>query len=146
MGNAQALRGDEGRDKLRKAAGIGTYDVIRRYPNGATHYIEDIVSARRQTRGTETSKYPEEEKTKVIPIVAASELGLAQTGSVTAGPGLQDHDILCVMNQNTLERVAIDGDSPVQVKSVIDSGILSSAGHVKPCMNLAGPSAKAKYS
>ena len=38
-----ALRGEEGRDKLRKAAGIGTHDVIRRYPNGATHYIEDIV-------------------------------------------------------------------------------------------------------
>ena len=43
MGNALALRGDEGRDKLRKAAGISTYDLIRRYPNGATHYIEDIV-------------------------------------------------------------------------------------------------------
>ena len=32
-----ALRGDEGRDKLRKAAGIGKYEPIRRYPNGATH-------------------------------------------------------------------------------------------------------------
>ena len=30
--------------------------------------------------------------------------------------------------------------------SVMDSGILSRAGHVKPCLNLAGPSAKAKYS
>ena len=43
MGNALALRGDEGRDKLRKATGSGTYTVIRRCPNGATHYIEDIV-------------------------------------------------------------------------------------------------------
>ena len=42
--------------------------------------------------------------------------------------------------------MTIEGDSPVQVREVIDSGILSSAGHVKPCMNLAGPSAKAKYS
>ena len=42
MGNALALRGDEGRDKLRKATGIGTYKLIRRYPNGATRYIEDI--------------------------------------------------------------------------------------------------------
>ena len=69
MGDALALRGDEGRDKLRKAAGIGTYELIRRYPNGATHYVEDIVFRviGRQTRGTETSKYPEEEKTKVIP-------------------------------------------------------------------------------
>ena len=79
MGNAQALRGDEGRDKLRKVAGSGTYTVIRKYPNGATHYVEDIVSERKQTRRTETSKYPEEEKTKVIPLVAASERGTAQT-------------------------------------------------------------------
>ena len=64
--------------------------MIRGYPNGATHYIEDIVSAvrRGQTRGTETSKYPEEEKTKVIPIVAASEIGLAQTVVVSATAGL----------------------------------------------------------
>ena len=32
------------------------------------------------TRGTETSKYPKEEKEKSIPIVAASEVGIAQTG------------------------------------------------------------------
>ena len=113
MGNAQALRGEEGRDKLRKAAGNGTYIVIRRYPNGATHYIEDIVSARKQTRGTETSKYPEEKKTKVIPLVVASERGIAQTIIVTAILGLQDCDIGCVMNQNPLERGTIEGDSPV---------------------------------
>ena len=51
-----ALRGEEGRDKLRKAAGIGTHDVIRRYPNGATQYIEDVLPDRGQTRWTETSK------------------------------------------------------------------------------------------
>ncbi len=44
MGDALALRGEEGRDKLRKATGIGTHELIRRYPNGATHYVEDIVS------------------------------------------------------------------------------------------------------
>ena len=38
------------------------------------------------------------------------------------------------------------GDSPVQAKRVIDSGILSSTGHVKPCVKPAGPSAKTKYS
>ena len=43
MGNALALRGDEGRDKLRKAAGSGKDTLIRRYPNGETHYVEDIV-------------------------------------------------------------------------------------------------------
>ena len=41
--DALALRGEEGRDKLRKATGIGTHELIRRYPNGATHYVEDIV-------------------------------------------------------------------------------------------------------
>ena len=34
-------------------------------------------SARKGTRGTETSKYPEEKKTKVILLVAASERGTA---------------------------------------------------------------------
>ena len=33
----------------------------------------------RQTRGSETSQYPEEEKSKEIPSVAASEGGRAQT-------------------------------------------------------------------
>ena len=77
MGNAQALRGDEGRDKLRKVTGSGTYILIRKYPNGATQHVEDMLSERRRTRGTETSKYPEEKKSIEIPRVAASEKGLA---------------------------------------------------------------------
>ncbi len=36
-------------------------------------------SARKGTRGTETSKYPEEEKSNEMPTVAASEEGRAQT-------------------------------------------------------------------
>ena len=58
-----ALRGDEGRDKLRKAAGSCKQPLIRRFPNGATRTVEDSTSAREQTQGTETSKYLEEEKT-----------------------------------------------------------------------------------
>ena len=65
--------------------------MIRRFPNGATQPVEDrlprpCVGGR--TRGTETSKYPEEKKTKVIPLVAASERGTAQTCIVTAIQGL----------------------------------------------------------
>ena len=41
-----------------------------------------------RTQGTETSKYLQEEKTTVIPQVVASERGAAQTGGVTACPGL----------------------------------------------------------
>ena len=36
----------------------------------------------RGTRGTETSKYPEEKKTIVIPKVVASEIGEAQTNEI----------------------------------------------------------------
>ena len=46
MGDALALRGDERRDKLRKATGIGTHELIRRYPNGATQCIEDALHLR----------------------------------------------------------------------------------------------------
>ena len=67
---------------------MGTYQVIRRYPNGATHYVEDIVPYGGRTRGTETSKYPEEKKTTVIALVVASERALAQTGKFTDLPGL----------------------------------------------------------
>ena len=71
MGDALAPGGEEGRDKLRKAAGIGTHDMIRRYPNGTTRPREAWSLWRfifiRLTRGTETSKYPQEEKTIVIP-------------------------------------------------------------------------------
>ena len=51
MVDALALRGDEGRDKLRKAAGISTYELIRRYPNGATRHIEDMSPSNRSKPG-----------------------------------------------------------------------------------------------
>ena len=58
-----AFRGEEGRNKLRKAAGIGKYDEIRRYPNGATRQVEDLSPRKAgRTQGTETSKYLKEEK------------------------------------------------------------------------------------
>ena len=44
--DALALRADEGRDKLRKAAGRSKYPLIRRYPNGETHMSRPHVSIR----------------------------------------------------------------------------------------------------
>jgi hypothetical protein len=44
--------------------------------NGVLLYAESI-GVQRYTRGTETSKYPEEKKTTVIPVVVASEMGTA---------------------------------------------------------------------
>jgi hypothetical protein len=55
-------------DKLRVGA---NNRLIRRFPNGVTHPVEGRIFPRaiggKQTRRTETSKYPEEEKTIVIP-------------------------------------------------------------------------------
>ena len=48
----------------------------------------DILQSKRPTRGTETSQYPEEKKTKVIAQVVASERAGAQTVPVTAGDGV----------------------------------------------------------
>lgn len=48
--------------------------------------------------------------------------------------------------RNVLERTSIEGDSPVRESIMKLSSILSSAGHVKSCVNLRGPSRKAKYS
>ncbi len=38
-----------------------------------------------RTWGSETSQYPKEEKSNEIPIVAASEIGLGQTGCLHPG-------------------------------------------------------------
>ena len=53
--DALASIGDEGRGKLRKAAGIGKHELIRGCPNGGTHQVEDLVLLGERTRGTETS-------------------------------------------------------------------------------------------
>ena len=92
MENALALGAEEGRDKLRKATGRSKYPLIRRYPNVGTHMVKNHETLCEQnsitwgTRGTETSKYPEEEKSNEIPRVVASEIGRGQTvGSNTCG-------------------------------------------------------------
>jgi hypothetical protein len=48
----------------------------------------EYIGWMRRTEGSEPSQYLEEEKTIVIPSVAASERGTAQTGVASATPGL----------------------------------------------------------
>jgi hypothetical protein len=43
--------------------------------------VTEYIGSGRQSGGTETSKYPEEEKSYEIPLVVASERGGAQTES-----------------------------------------------------------------
>ena len=46
-----------------------------------------------------------------------------------------------------LERPAIVGDSPVSNNLMVRTRAgISRTGHVKPCLNIGGPSSKAKYS
>ena len=87
-------------DKLRGAA---HKHYIRRFPNEKTQYTEGILPAREPTRRTETSKYPEEKKTKVIPQVVASEQGEAQTVIACCG-GVVGLHLEITIKPNYLER------------------------------------------
>ena len=50
-----------------KPRGASKHASIRGFPNGKTHPFMDIPLVGRLTRGTETSKYPEEKKSTEIP-------------------------------------------------------------------------------
>ena len=62
----------------------------------------EYIGSNKQTRGTETSQYPEERTSTETPLVVASEQGPGQCSSE--------------IKSNGLERPAIVGDSPVDVK------------------------------
>ena len=88
----------------------------------------ESIGVWKRTRGTETSQYPEEEKSTETPLVAASERGSAQTARGVAAQGVfhargcgiwRD---LCeqvrelqngTLAEPVLENLAIQGDSPV---------------------------------
>ena len=65
----------------RRSGGVRMGEPTRREPRTA-------AVAAGPTRGTETSQYPQEKKTTVIPRVAASESGGAQTAGVEARRGV----------------------------------------------------------
>ena len=107
--------------------------MIRGFPNGATRLgntqssPSEFIARTKRTGGSEPSQYPQEEKTRVIPSVAASERGRAQTVQVQACKrclrgvvgrcldwlqpvrGVRNHQF----SRRTLERAAIAGESPV---------------------------------
>ena len=79
-GMPKASDGDEGRGKRRNAEGTRWQGLILGYPNGATHYLEEIVPGDGGERG-ELKHLSSRRKRKqaVIPVVVASEAGRAQT-------------------------------------------------------------------
>ena len=120
------------------------------------------IGCEEATGGTETSKYPEEEKSTEIPGVAASETGPAQTrarvkacrrfragvvgrglpGAASPGGGQKPDG-----QRNGLGRPAEQGESPVrEAPPAAGPRSQSSAGHVKPGAKQGGPPSKAKHS
>ena len=67
-----------------KLLGVGNQTLIRRYPNGETHWaraqypLTEYIGLGKRTRGTETSQYLQEKKSTEIPLVVASERGRAR--------------------------------------------------------------------
>lgn len=74
-----------------------------------------VRNSRTGTRRTETSKYAEEKRTIVIPLVLAKENGIGQTeslrGNVVYGLG---HRTI-TQNRIALESETVEGESPVDV-------------------------------
>ena len=132
-------------DKPRRGANtLRPADFRMGQPGGSD---PSIPRCGRRTRGTETSKYPEEEKTNVIARVVASESAGAQTGAVKAAAGVVGP---AAKETRTLGEAPWKG-APERVRGPYPkartrlSGHLSSAEHEELCVNLRGPSRKAKH-
>ncbi len=95
------------------------------------------------TEGTETSKYLEEEKSKEILLVAASESRRAQT-SVRAHWGCRT----CI-KVTSIKELFGKADHRGWKSRIWNwwswASILSRTGHEKSCLNLGRPLSKAKY-
>lgn len=85
--DALASRGDERRGRLRYSTvsrQTGFDPSVSEWGNPAGvmsgYPLAEYIGLGRLTRGSETSQYPKEEKSNEIPKVAASEMGIAQTG------------------------------------------------------------------
>ncbi len=91
----------------------------------------EYIACWRQTRGTETSQYPQEEKENSIPIVAASEVEEPKPRSLLLGVVGLDIGVTKVRrSRSQLESCAIEGESPVNETADPPSRILSTAEHV----------------
>ena len=107
--------------------------------------LAEHIGLRSGTRGSETSQYPEEDKSKEILLVAASERRLAQTRTFRGSGVVGQVTCRSSVSRTVLERRAVEGESPVDKNAKPLTCIPSRAGHVKPGLNLGGPPSKAKY-
>ena len=75
--------------------------------------MNEFIVHEEGTRGSETSKYPEEKKENSIPLVVASEKGRGQTRGLRT-PGVAGRRYMTIVDLNMLESMTRDGDSPVR--------------------------------
>ena len=123
--------------------------------------VNESIVHEKGTRGTETSKYPEEEKSTEIAGVAASETAPAQTharASLRAllHEGLWDRAFHGPQTMDAVTNPRGSGTAwegrrnRVRAPYANPRGLRvrrpSSAGHVKPGANLGGPPSKAEHS
>ena len=103
-----ALRADERRDKLRKASGRSKYPTIRRYLNGETwrrrppSLHTESIGMQREPGELKHLSSRRKRKQHVIPGVAASETGRAQTG-VRAHRGYGPQQVSRITNRTVWE-------------------------------------------
>src|SRR3982750_140447 len=81
-----------------------------------------------ETRGTETSQYPEERKSTETPSVAASDRGPAPTRRAPAGGGGAGVVERISASRSPLENGTAAGDSPVGAAPVLLSGTQVGSG------------------
>ena len=147
MVDALAQAGDEGRVKLRKAAGSCTRAQIRRYPNGATHpgFGRDTPfeeGQRRELKHLSTSRNREQVSDSPS---SGERTGRSPNPAATAAGGSRAPISQPKRRRSGLESRPIEGDRPVDVSEVRRGDPLSTTGPEKSCGNQPAPSGKAKY-
>ena len=101
----------------------------------------------KQTLGTETSQYREEEESIEMPEVAASETGRRPNQSPCGIGVVGPTDALSEVSGSPLEQGARDGESPVgDGDGVVLVEFLSNARYEEPGVKPGGPPSKAKDS
>ena len=77
-----------------------------------SHHLLNQIGRSEGTRGSETSKYPEEKKENSISLVVASEEERGQTEGLRT-LGVEEQPYTTIGELNGLERSIREGDNPV---------------------------------
>ena len=148
---SEAMKDAGGCEKLR---GVANQTLIRRCPNGETrrgeqlrHLRPEFIGPTERTRGSETSQYPEEKKT-----TSDSRSSGERTGRNKPKPRSRKCPRGCgsAVGPPKASGSAWKGAPECVIAAYAKArggraGYPSKAGHVQSCLNLPGPSGKAKY-